>query len=475
MAFTSFGLHPDLLRGVKELGFTRPTPIQERRHSARARGPRPPRLRDDGQRQDRRVPPADPAPPHRQAARHDARARPHADARARRADRTSTSSELAVHTPLTGAAVFGGVGMGPQEHAFRERRRRDRRDARPAARPLPLRRTRSSPASRSSSSTRRTGCSTWASSRTSAASCRHLPARRQTLFFSRDDAAADRGAVAGDAARPGHGQPRAEGGARRRHHAGRLPGPAGAEVRRCSSTLLERGDIARACSSSRARSTAPTGSRTSSTRHGVALRAHPRQPQPGAAHGGARRASRTGKFRVLVATDIAARGIDVEALGHVVNFDVPHVPEDYIHRVGRTARAELTGRRLHVRLARRGGGPPRHRARDRQAAPARHGPGLRLRDAARGALRGPDRRAHRRDPRAQGRGAEAREGEGGPPRDPRGGDGGTAGARRASARAPGSRYPRGMAAPRRPQSHGPRRDGHVQGPARPGHHRPPQS
>ena len=50
-----------------------------------------------------------------------------------------------------------------------------------------------------------------------------------------------------------------------------------------------------------------------------------------------------GKVRVLVATDIVARGIDVEALEHVVNFDVPHVPEDYIHRVGRTARAEATG------------------------------------------------------------------------------------------------------------------------------------
>ncbi len=50
-----------------------------------------------------------------------------------------------------------------------------------------------------------------------------------------------------------------------------------------------------------------------------------------------------GKFQVLVATDIAARGIDVEALGSVVNFDVPHQPEDYIHRVGRTARAQLTG------------------------------------------------------------------------------------------------------------------------------------
>ena len=52
---------------------------------------------------------------------------------------------------------------------------------------------------------------------------------------------------------------------------------------------------------------------------------------------------KSGKYRVLVATDIAARGIDVTALGHVVNFDVPAVPEDYIHRVGRTARAELTG------------------------------------------------------------------------------------------------------------------------------------
>jgi ATP-dependent RNA helicase RhlE len=50
-----------------------------------------------------------------------------------------------------------------------------------------------------------------------------------------------------------------------------------------------------------------------------------------------------GTFKVLVATDIAARGIDVKALGSVVNFDVPRQPEDYIHRVGRTARAEAAG------------------------------------------------------------------------------------------------------------------------------------
>ncbi len=52
---------------------------------------------------------------------------------------------------------------------------------------------------------------------------------------------------------------------------------------------------------------------------------------------------KAGEFRVLVATDIAARGLDIESLGHVVNFDLPAAPEDYIHRVGRTARAGSTG------------------------------------------------------------------------------------------------------------------------------------
>ena len=51
-----------------------------------------------------------------------------------------------------------------------------------------------------------------------------------------------------------------------------------------------------------------------------------------------------GVFRVLVATDIAARGIDVTNIGHVINFDLPHCPEDYVHRIGRTARMKTTGR-----------------------------------------------------------------------------------------------------------------------------------
>ncbi len=52
---------------------------------------------------------------------------------------------------------------------------------------------------------------------------------------------------------------------------------------------------------------------------------------------------RTGDVRVLVATDIAARGVDVKDVSHVINFDVPHEPETYVHRVGRTARAQQRG------------------------------------------------------------------------------------------------------------------------------------
>jgi len=52
---------------------------------------------------------------------------------------------------------------------------------------------------------------------------------------------------------------------------------------------------------------------------------------------------RSGKFELLVATDIAARGLDIADVSHVINYDVPQHPEDYIHRIGRTGRAENTG------------------------------------------------------------------------------------------------------------------------------------
>jgi ATP-dependent RNA helicase RhlE len=55
---------------------------------------------------------------------------------------------------------------------------------------------------------------------------------------------------------------------------------------------------------------------------------------------------RTGTFPVLVATDVAARGLDIDGIAHVVNFEVPDTPEAYVHRVGRTGRAESTGSAL---------------------------------------------------------------------------------------------------------------------------------
>ncbi len=54
------------------------------------------------------------------------------------------------------------------------------------------------------------------------------------------------------------------------------------------------------------------------------------------------------KIRVLVATDIAARGLDISGLPQVVNFDLPNVPEDYVHRIGRTGRAGASGHALSI-------------------------------------------------------------------------------------------------------------------------------
>src|SRR5262249_30267207 len=54
------------------------------------------------------------------------------------------------------------------------------------------------------------------------------------------------------------------------------------------------------------------------------------------------------EIQVLVATDIAARGLDIEALPHVVNYDLPHVPEDYVHRIGRTGRAGESGQAVSL-------------------------------------------------------------------------------------------------------------------------------
>jgi len=58
------------------------------------------------------------------------------------------------------------------------------------------------------------------------------------------------------------------------------------------------------------------------------------------------RSFKAGKTRVLVATDVAARGIDIDSVSHVINYDIPEAPEDYVHRIGRTGRAGNTGRAI---------------------------------------------------------------------------------------------------------------------------------
>jgi ATP-dependent RNA helicase RhlE len=71
----------------------------------------------------------------------------------------------------------------------------------------------------------------------------------------------------------------------------------------------------------------------------IAIHGNKSQPQRERALG----SFRDGRTRILVATDIAARGIDVDGVSHVINFDLPNVPEDYVHRIGRTARAGEPG------------------------------------------------------------------------------------------------------------------------------------
>jgi superfamily II DNA/RNA helicase len=136
---------------------------------------------------------------------------------------------------------------------------------------------------------------------------------------------------------------------------------------------------------------------------------------------------RDGRYSILVATDIAARGLDIPEIAHVVNYDLPMVPEDYVHRIGRTARAGRHGAALAlvspdersmwraiVRLMEKGaagpieranparpaasarsGGAPRPQRHHRSRGPGRHGDGQRLGRGSEG-FRGNDERRPRR-------------------------------------------------------------------------------
>jgi superfamily II DNA/RNA helicase len=74
-----------------------------------------------------------------------------------------------------------------------------------------------------------------------------------------------------------------------------------------------------------------------------------RRHGPARAHGHAGGSFRAGKLKLLVASDVAARGLDIPDVSHVFNFDVPIHAEDYVHRIGRTGRAGRLGQVVHDR------------------------------------------------------------------------------------------------------------------------------
>jgi ATP-dependent RNA helicase RhlE len=338
MPFSSFGLNPDLLRGVRELGFTRPTPIQQEAIPPAMQG------RDllacamtgSGKTAAFVLPIL-----HRLGSkpRRTTRALVLTPTRELAAQIEEHLNALAVHTPLSGAAVFGGVGMGPQEHAFRTGV--DVLVATPGRLldhfRFPYARLSGLEILVLDEADRMLDMGFLPDIRRV---LRHLPERRQTLFFSAT-MPAPIVALSRDmlkdpvtinlqrAAAPAVGITQAA-----------YPVPS--ELKSALLVeLVKRGEIKSVIAFTRTKHRA---NRLADylDRHGVAA---------GRIHGNRSQSQRTqalesfkaGRFPVLVATDIAARGIDVEALSHVVNFDVPAAPDDYIHRVGRTARAETTG------------------------------------------------------------------------------------------------------------------------------------
>ncbi len=248
-------------------------------------------------------------------------------------------NDMAVHTPVTAASVFGGVGMGPQEHAFRvgvdvivatPGRLLDHLRA-PYAKLDRIEFLVLDEADRMLDmgflpDIRRV--------------LKHLPTKRQTMLFSatmpREIATLAREILSSPAtinverqSAPAVGITQAV-----------YPVPQDRKAALLA-TLLERGEMQEALVFTRTKHRADRLTKFLVKEKIAAERIHGNRSQ--AQRTAALAGFKDGTHRVLVATDIAARGIDVEALGHVVNFDVPEVPEDYIHRVGRTARAEATG------------------------------------------------------------------------------------------------------------------------------------
>ena len=338
MPFTGLKLHPSLLQGIKELGFVRPTPIQvdaippamEGRDllacamtgSGKTAAFLLPILHHLIAKQ-RRVTRALVLTPTRELA----------------AQILEDLNDLAVHTPLTAAAVYGGVGMGPQEHAIRTGV--DVLIATPGR----LLDHMSKPY------TRLTGLEYLVLDEADRMLdmgflpeirkiLRFLPAKRQTLFFS-----ATMPGPIGDLAKEMLKHPVMINVERQAAPAVGITQavyPVAQELKTSLFLeLLKRNEMKEALVFTRTKHRADRLQKQLVKAGVAAERIHGNRSQNQRTE--ALAGFKSGKYRVLVATDIAARGIDVTALGHVVNFDVPLVPEDYIHRVGRTARAETTG------------------------------------------------------------------------------------------------------------------------------------
>jgi ATP-dependent RNA helicase RhlE len=338
MPFSRLPIHADLLKGVRELGFQRPTPIQEQAipPAVQGRDVLACAMTGSGKTAAFLLPILHRLGP---KARGVTRALVLTPTRELAAQIQAHLEELAVHSPVTGAAVFGGVGMGPQEHALRSGvdvivatpgRLLDHL-RRPYARLAALEVLVLDEADRMLDmgflpDIRRI--------------LRQLPQRRQTLFFG-----ATMPRVIAELAREMLRDPVTINLERKAAPAGGITQAVYPVPRELKSALLAellaRNLVADAI----------VFTRTKHRANRVAQYLERRGIATGRIHGNRSQGQRTtalegfkgGRHRILVATDIVARGIDVEALGHVINFDVPADPDWYIHRVGRTARAEATG------------------------------------------------------------------------------------------------------------------------------------
>jgi ATP-dependent RNA helicase RhlE len=338
MSFNLFDLHPDLLRGVAALGFDTPTPIQ--------RDAIPPvhagrdvlacAMTGSGKTAAFLLPIL-----HRLLGRPRGTTRVLilAPTRELAAQIDEHRQELGRHTRLTGAAVFGGVGYGPQEQAFR--RGVDVLVATPG-RLLdhfgqPYARLASLEVLVLDEADRMLDMGFLPDIRRV---LQHLPARRQTLFFSATmppPIVALAREILRDPVTIAVERPAAP--ATGITHTAY---PVASELKsRLLLSLLARPGTRSVLAFTRTKHRANRLTEFLG-RHGIRVeRIHGNRSQ--AQRTQALAGFKSGFFQVLVATDIAARGIDIDALSHVVNFDVPALPDEYIHRVGRTARAEARG------------------------------------------------------------------------------------------------------------------------------------